>query len=150
MRTETEILVITVKPGWKAGTKVTFPRMGNDQVNQITPDLVFVIDEKPHEVYKRDANNLVTELTIPITDALTGTTIKLRSLDGRDIVVPMDDVVIKPGDEFVVANEGMPISKDPKKKGNLRIKFEVVFPEKLTDEQRESIRHILGKEKLIN
>jgi DnaJ homolog subfamily B member 4 len=144
MRTETEILVITVKPGWKAGTKVTFPGMGNDQVHQLAPDLIFVIDEKPHEVYKRDANDLVVELTIPLADALAGTTIKLQSLDGRDIMVPMDDVVIKPGDEFVVANEGMPISKDPKKKGNLRIKFEVVFPGKLTDEQRESIRQILG------
>jgi DnaJ homolog subfamily B member 4 len=144
MRTETEIIVITVKPGWKAGTKVTFPGMGNDQVHQLAPDLIFVIDEKPHEVYKRDANDLVVKLTIPLADALAGTTIKLQSLDGRDIMVPMDDVVIKPGDEFVVANEGMPISKDPKKKGNLRIKFEVVFPGKLTDEQRESIRQILG------
>ncbi|KAJ1704531.1 hypothetical protein LUZ63_004310 [Rhynchospora breviuscula] len=143
-RTETEILVITVKPGWKAGTKVTFPGMGNDQVNQVSPDIVFVIDEKPHEVYKRDANDLVAELTVPLADALAGSSINLQSLDGRDIVVPMDDVVIKPGDEFVVANEGMPISKDPGKKGNLRIKCEVAFPEKLTDQQRESLRQILG------
>ncbi|KAJ4797912.1 hypothetical protein LUZ62_049158 [Rhynchospora pubera] len=135
-RTETEILVITVKPGWKAGTKVTFPGMGND--------IVFVIDEKPHEVYKRDANDLVAELRVPLADALAGSSINLESLDGRDIVVPMEDVVIKPGDEFVVANEGMPISKDPGKKGNLRIICQVAFPEELTDQQRETLRQILG------
>ncbi|KAM0853622.1 hypothetical protein ACQ4PT_050955 [Festuca glaucescens] len=45
--TESEILTIDIKPGWKKGTKITFPEKGNEQLNQLPADLVFVIDEKP-------------------------------------------------------------------------------------------------------
>ncbi len=39
---------------------MTFPEKGNEQPNQIAAaDLVFVIAEKPHPVYKRDGNDLV-------------------------------------------------------------------------------------------
>ena len=54
-----EILTIDIKPGWKKGTKITFPEKGNEQPNVIASDLVFVIDEKPHPVFTRDGNDLV-------------------------------------------------------------------------------------------
>ncbi|KAL7166240.1 hypothetical protein ACSBR2_037006 [Camellia fascicularis] len=41
---ESEILTIEVKPGWKKGTKITFPDKGNEQLNQLPADLVFVIE----------------------------------------------------------------------------------------------------------
>lgn len=140
---ETEILSIDVKPGWKKGTKITFPGKGNEQVNLLPADLVFVIEEKPHDVYKRDGNDLVVQLKISLVDALAGTTISLTTLDGRDLAINVSDVV-NPGYELLVAKEGMPIAKEPGKKGNLRIKFDVKFPSRLTAEQRSAIRRILG------
>ena len=35
MKTESEILSIEVKPGWKKGTKITFAGKGNQQWNQL-------------------------------------------------------------------------------------------------------------------
>ncbi|CAA7397211.1 unnamed protein product [Spirodela intermedia] len=142
---ESEILTIDVKPGWKKGTKITFPDKGNEQANQLPADLVFVIDEKPHEVFKRDGNDLVVHQKIPLAEALAGTTLTLRTLDGRELAVPVTDVV-SPGYELVIAKEGMPIVREPGRRGNLRIKFDVKFPSKLTSEQRAALRRILAGE----
>ncbi|CAA6660852.1 unnamed protein product [Spirodela intermedia] len=131
---ESEILTIDVKPGWKKGTKITFPDKGNEQANQLPADLVFVIDEKPHEVFKRDGNDLVVHQKIPLAEALAGTTLTLRTLDGRELAVPVTDVV-SPGYELRTREEG-----------NLRIKFDVKFPSKLTSEQRAALRRILAGE----
>ncbi|RWW20877.1 hypothetical protein GW17_00014986 [Ensete ventricosum] len=91
---ETEILTIEIKPGWKKGTKITFPGKGNEQVNQLPADLVFIIDEKPHDVYKRDGSDLIVHQEIPLVDALAGTTVNLTTLDGRDLAVNVSNVVI--------------------------------------------------------
>lgn len=139
---QSEILVIDIKPGWKKGTKITFPRMGNEEANIIPADIVFVLDEKPHDVYSRSSNDLVVRRKISLGEALGGTTIKLRTLDGRDLAIPLT-CVVSPGHELVIAKEGMPIAREPGSKGDLKIKFDVIFPSSLTEEQRASIRNIL-------
>lgn len=138
-----EILPIEVKPGWKKGTKITFPEKGNDLPNVLPADLVFVIDEKPHEVYKRDGNDLIVTQKISLAEALSGFTVNLPTLDGRNLNIPITDV-ISPGYEKVVPKEGMPITKDQGKRGNLRIKFDIKFPSRLTSEQKAGIKRLLG------
>ncbi|XP_059289806.1 uncharacterized protein LOC132043322 [Lycium ferocissimum] len=143
LRTLEEILTIEIKPGWKKGTKVTFPEKGNQEPGIIPADLVFVIEEKPHHVYVRDGNDLTVNQEISLLEALTGKTLELTTLDGRNLIIPLTDIV-KPGHEVVVPNEGMPISKDPRKKGNLRIKMDVKYPTRLTEAQKSDLRRVLG------
>ncbi|XP_048227636.1 dnaJ homolog subfamily B member 1 isoform X2 [Ricinus communis] len=140
---ETEILTIDVKPGWKKGTKITFPDKGNEQLNQLPADLVFIIDEKPHDIYKRDGNGLIINQRVSLAEALGGTTVNITTLDGRSLSIPVHDIV-SPGYELVVAREGMPIAKEPGNRGDLRIKFEVKFPTRLTPEQRAGLKRALG------
>ncbi|KAL6988197.1 hypothetical protein U1Q18_013944 [Sarracenia purpurea var. burkii] len=137
-----EILTINVKPGWKKGTKITFPEKGNKQPNVIPSDLVFIIDEKPHSIFTRDGNDLVVTQKIPLAEALTGHTVNLTTLDGRKLTIPINNV-IHPNYEEVVPREGMPIPKDPTKKGNLRIKFNPKFPIRLTAEQKAGLKKLL-------
>ncbi|XP_010464510.1 PREDICTED: dnaJ homolog subfamily B member 1-like [Camelina sativa] len=138
-----EILTIEIKPGWKKGTKITFPEKGNEQRGIIPSDLVFIVDEKPHAVFKRDGNDLVITQKIPLVEALTGYTAQVTSLDGRTVTVPINSV-ISPSYEEVVKGEGMPIPKDPSKKGNLRIKFSIKFPSRLTTEQKSGIKRMFS------
>ncbi|XP_065850410.1 uncharacterized protein [Euphorbia lathyris] len=140
---ETEILSIDVKPGWKKGTKITFPDKGNEQLNQLPADLVFVIDEKTHSTFKRDGNDLIINQRVSLAEALGGTTVNLTTLDARNLSIPVHDIV-SPGYELVVAREGMPIAKEPGNRGDLRIKFEVKFPTRLTPEQRAGLKRALG------
>ncbi|XP_027368161.1 dnaJ homolog subfamily B member 4-like isoform X3 [Abrus precatorius] len=133
-----EILNIEIQPGWKKGTKITFPEKGNVQPNVIAADLVFIIDEKCHNVFTRDGNDLVVTKKILHQEAedLTGYTIQLTTLDGRPLTIAINNVIDSDYEE-VIAGEGMPISKDPSKKGNLRIKFNFEFPD-LVDATAES------------
>lgn len=138
-----EILTIEIKPGWKKGTKVTFPEKGNEQRGVIPSDLVFIIDEKPHSLFKRDGNDLVLTQKISLIEALTGYTAQITTLDGRNLTVPVNSI-ISPTHEEVVKGEGMPMPKEPSKRGNLRIKFNIKFPSRLTSEQKTGIKRLLS------
>ncbi|CAA0820829.1 DNAJ heat shock family protein [Striga hermonthica] len=138
-----EILTIDIKPGWKKGTKITFPEKGNEEPGIIPADLIFVLDERPHPVYTRDGNDLIARLEITLLESLTGKKIELTTLDGRNITVPLTEIV-KPGHEITVPNEGMPVSKDPRKKGALKIQIDVRYPKRLTESQKYELRRVLG------
>ncbi|CAL0313487.1 unnamed protein product [Lupinus luteus] len=138
-----EILTLEIKPGWKKGTKITFPEKGNEQPNIIPADLVFIIDEKPHGIFTRDGNDLVVTQKVSLVEALTGYSVHLTTLDGRNLTIPINNV-IHPNYEEVVPREGMPIPKDPSKKGNLRIKFNIKFPTRLTSEQKAGIKKLIA------
>ena len=145
--TEDKVLEIQIHPGWKIGTKVRFPKAGNEQPNGDSQDLVFVVEEKPHATFTREGNDLVCKVKIPLVDALAGSGSRrtVDMLDGRKLQVPVPSGVIKPGQESTVSGEGMPIRKDGsvEKKGNLILKWDVVFPDRLTPSQKEGIRKVL-------
>jgi len=150
--TEDKVLDIQIHPGWKSGTKIRFPKAGNEvHPSGDAQDLVFVVEEKPHEVFKRDDNNLIANLRIPLVEALAGpppgTKEKvLEFLDGRKLRVPFPVGVVKPGHQTRISGEGMPIRKDGavKTKGDLIVNWEVAFPDSLTPAQKEGVRTVLG------
>ncbi|GER55954.1 potyviral capsid protein interacting protein 1 [Striga asiatica] len=144
LTTVEEVLAIHIKPGWKKGTKITFPDKGNQKDGFAPGDLIFIVDEKPHPVYRRDGNDLITHQRISLLDALTGKTLNITTLDGRNLTVQVADIV-KPGYEMLIRNEGMPISKEPGKNGDLRIKFDIKFPSRLSNEQKSDLRRVLGR-----
>jgi DnaJ homolog subfamily B member 4 len=144
-RTETDVLVIDVKPGWKKGTKITFQEKGDENPGRIAADIVFVIDEKPHATYTREGNDLVVTRRLPLRESLTGVTVELATLDGRALRVQVDEV-IPPRSMKVVRGEGMPVTKTPGTKGDLRIRFEVAFPRELSAAQKEVLRQVLPAE----
>ncbi|KAM0825910.1 hypothetical protein ACQ4PT_069219 [Festuca glaucescens] len=110
------------------------------QWNQLPADLVFVVDERPHDVYRRDRNDLLAEARVTLAEALGGTVVVLAALDGRELAVDVgggeeeeeDAPVVCPGYELVVPMEGMPIAREPGRHGSLRIRFDVAFPDRLT------------------
>ncbi|KAJ7031335.1 hypothetical protein C8F04DRAFT_1041555 [Mycena alexandri] len=145
---EDKVLEIQVQPGWKSGTKVRFPHAGNEQFDGEAQDLVFVVEEKPHDVFERDGNDLMCRVSIPLLDALTDVGGKkiVEALDGRKLQVTVPRGVVKPGQQTTVAGEGMPIRKDGsvKKKGDLIVKWDVVFPDRITPAQKEGLKKVLG------
>ena len=45
---------------------------------------------------------------------------------------------------MVVPKEGMPMPRDPSRKGNLKIKFYIRFPSRLTEEQEDGVKKLLA------
>jgi DnaJ family protein B protein 4 len=138
-----KVLEIQVQPGWKAGTKLTFANEGDEIGNTGQfQDVVFIIKEKKHPVFARDGSNLIFKSAIPLKDALCGFTVEIPALDGRVIRQRIEGVVT-PGSSRLVPGEGMPISKQPGRKGDLIVTFDVIFPDKLSEQQKDRIRQVL-------
>lgn len=143
-----QVLEINVLPGWKSGTKVRFPRAGNEQPTGEPQDLVFVVEERPHPRFTRDGNDLIVTQRLPLVDALTGEGGKrtIEHLDGRKLQVSLPPGVVKPGQQTTLSGEGMPARKEGQvyKRGDLVVKWEIVFPDRLTPSQKEGIKKVLG------
>lgn len=137
-----EILSIDIKSGWKKGTKLTFPEKGSEQPRMILADLIFVIDEKPHGAFTREGNDLVATQKISLAEALTRHTVRLTTLDGRSLMIPINGV-IHPNYEEVVPGEGMPLPKEPSKRSSSRIKFDIKFPTRLPAELKAGMKELL-------
>jgi DnaJ-class molecular chaperone len=69
-RAEDKVLTIDIKPGWKTGTKITFPREGDQSPNTIPADIVFIIKDKPHSLFKRDGSDLIYTANISLREVL--------------------------------------------------------------------------------
>lgn len=67
-RLEDKILTIDIKPGWKAGTKITFPKEGDQSPNSVPADVVFVIRDKPHPLFSRDGSDITYKAKIALRD----------------------------------------------------------------------------------
>ncbi|XP_012260458.2 dnaJ homolog subfamily A member 1 [Athalia rosae] len=124
-----KILEVHVDKGMVDGQKITFTGEG-DQEPELEPgDIVILLDEKEHEVFKRSGNDLIMRMQLELVEALCGFQKVIRTLDERDLVVTcIPGEVTKHGDIKCVLNEGMPVYKDPFTRGRLIIQFVVNFP----------------------
>jgi len=144
-RLESKILKINVKKGWKAGTKITFEREGDELPGIIPADITFILGEKPHGKFERNGNDLIYKHVISLKDALIGTNIKIDTLDKRTLNIPINKIVY-PNYKHTIPNEGMPISKKPGNKGNLVIMFDIIFPQRLNESQKDMIKQCFKNE----
>jgi len=93
-------------------------------------DVVFVLHATPHESFERSGNDLLTHVTITLSEALLGfSRIILKHLDGRGIKLSSPpNKIIKPHDTIVLRGEGMPTYKRPDSKGDLYVVFDIEMP----------------------
>lgn len=68
MRTEDKILNIVIKKGWKEGTKITFPKEGDETPENIPADIAFVLKDKGHAHFKRDGSNIIYNCKISLKE----------------------------------------------------------------------------------
>ena len=94
---DAKIVEIRLLPHWKKGTKVTFPGEGSLQPDGSRADVVFILDEKPHDRFKRDGDTLIHKRRVHLSEALCGTNVQLLSLDGRQLTIDCTNNLISPG-----------------------------------------------------
>lgn len=143
---ETKILEVHIDKGMRDQQNIVFKGEGDQQPDIQPGDVMIVLQQKPHDIFVRNGDDLLMRQEISLTEALCGFEYVIKHLDGRDLLIrhPPGEV-IKPGDLKGVLGEGMPQYKNPFEKGNLYIKFEIVFPENnfATEEQMKQIEAVL-------
>lgn len=125
----TKILEVHIDKGMTEGQKVVFHGEGDQEPGLDAGDVIIVLVEKEHEIFHRQNEDLMMKMDINITEALTGFQRVIHTLDKRDIVITSQPgEVIKYGEVKCVADEGMPVHRNPFQKGRLIIQFKVEFP----------------------
>jgi len=101
--------------------------------------LSLLFKKKKHPHFTRDGNDLIYKRSIPLTEALCGTSFTVKGLNGETFTVDTSDEVINPHTRKRVPGKGMPI-KNSSSYGDLIVEFDVQFPRKLNSNQKKKIR----------
>lgn len=130
---ENKEITIKLERGMRHGMQIgVLGEGGDDSPNR---QLLMVIEEKPHRLYKRNEDVLVHTHRTSLKEALLGIAVELETLDSPpqplNIFVPG---VIVPGHQHVVPGRGM------FNQGALVIVFDIVFPRSLTSQQQDMIQ----------
>eukprot|EP01113_Clastostelium_recurvatum_P047034 TRINITY_DN832_c0_g1_i2.p1 TRINITY_DN832_c0_g1~~TRINITY_DN832_c0_g1_i2.p1 ORF type:complete len:424 (-),score=142.24 TRINITY_DN832_c0_g1_i2:287-1558(-) len=142
---EKKVLEVHIDKGMKHGQKITFSGEGDQAPDMVPGDIVIVLAQKEHDVFKREGDNLIMEQDITLYEALCGCTFAVKHLDDRHLLVKSEGI-IKPGDIKVVPGHGMPRYKQIFDKGLLIVKFNITFPDQRpTDAQAKQLAAILPK-----
>ncbi len=102
-------------------------------------DLYVHIRVAAHERYRRENDDLVTDLPVSIAQASLGARYLLPTLDGdEEILVPAGT---QPGREFVLRQRGVPRLQG-RGRGDLRVRVQVQVPTKLTEPEVELLKKL--------
>lgn len=142
-RKEEKVLNITVKAGWKAGTKITFQQEGDQTPGKIPADIIFIIRDKPHPVFKREGSDLRYTAPVSLKQALCGTTISVPTLQGDRITVSSQGEILKPTTVKRLSGRGLPFPKEPSRRGDLLVSYDIKFPDSLPPGTKELLSEIL-------
>jgi len=100
-------------------------------------DLYVHLRVAEHDRYRRENDDLVTDLPVSIAQAALGSKFKLATLDGEEeIIVPPGT---QPGRQFVLRQRGVPRVQG-RGRGDLRVVVDVQVPTKLTDAESDLLR----------
>ncbi len=133
---------IPLKSGLSNGNKITLSGKGH-QFKHAKTDLILVINEKPHNTFKRLDNNLFVDVNLKLYQALFGFDKIINHLDGRKLHISSSGKT-----EFnavrKITGEGMK-SLQTGAKGDLFVRFNVELPNLtgLPSETKTQLKSIL-------
>jgi DnaJ family protein A protein 2 len=84
---EKKFLEVHVDKGMKGGQHITFPGESDQAPDTESGDVIIIVEEKPHERFKREGNDLLTEVEVDILTALGGGQFCIKHLDDRALVI---------------------------------------------------------------
>jgi DnaJ family protein A protein 2 len=139
-----ETLNVSVEKGMSEGEDIIFRGKSHEAPGYISGDVRFVIQEQKHAIFDRKGDNLVIIKTIPLVNALTGFSFSLTHLDGKELFISTPpNLIISPGMQLEVPNEGLPRRKWISERGTLFVRFNIDFPVTLNSSQINSLNSCL-------
>ena len=135
---------VKIPPGIQHNTTLRLAGMGEDTIPNIPRgDIHLTIFINDHSVFRRDGDDLISDLTIPVWYAILGEKVNVKTIDGRDL-----ELTINPGTQFdqvlAVQGAGMPSMNDERFKGRLLVKLKITIPNNLTDKQKTLIKNAIN------
>jgi curved DNA-binding protein len=109
-------------------------------------DLYLVTRVSRDPVFERRGDHLHTQLTVPLTTAVLGGEVRVPTLTGAvQLKIPAGT---QPGQQIRLRGQGMPLLRDPSKRGDLFVTVAVQLPNTLDERARKLFEELRAEHKL--
>jgi molecular chaperone DnaJ len=130
-------LEVKIPAGAREGTRVRLANEGSAGTGGgPRGDLYVVVRVQPHPRFERKGVDLITEVAVPLDDAVLGGEVEVQTLEGKRIAITIPPLT-QNGRTIRLGGLGMPKLDTKKARGDLLAKVRVVLPEKLSERERE-------------
>lgn len=106
-------------------------------------DIIIILNEIPDKYFIRKNNDLYINYNISLVKSLCGGNISFNHLDNKTFTLSFNNI-IKPNSEYKINNLGMYNT------GNLFIKFNIIFPNKIPEEYKKYLIKLLPSKNYNN
>jgi molecular chaperone DnaJ len=137
---------LDIPAGVDDGMRMRVPNKGNEDFDGRRGDLYIHITVKEDKVFKRNGDDIYVEVPIFFTSAILGDKIKIPTLTSEKELDISSHT--KDNTKYRFKGEGI-ANVHTGRKGNLIAVLKIIYPEKLTDEQKELLEKLhksFGKE----
>lgn len=123
-----EEIEIVVPAGIEGGEMIRLQGQGEAVSGGVSGDLYVKVHVAPDSRFKKEGSNIVTELTVKLTDALLGAEYTIETLDGSEALsIPTG---VSHGEVLAVKGKGVPMGRG--KRGDLLVRIKIQLPHKLS------------------
>ncbi len=130
-------VMIPVPAGTESGLKIRVKGQGSAGRNGAPAgDLVVTFHVEPDRFFHREGLDVVCAVTINLAQAVLGSRLKVKTLDGKKVVLKIP-AGTQPGRKFRIRGEG--IAKG-ERRGDQYVTIQVALPDELSPEQLELFR----------
>ena len=131
-----ETIKIKIPAGVEEGNYMTMSGQGNQNVSGTSGDLIIVFEEKDHQFFVRDGENVILELLISFPVAVLGGKIEIPTLDGKvGLKIPKG---IQSGQILRLKGKGFPKIRS-RFYGDQLVKIQIDTPKKLSRSSKNLI-----------
>ena len=140
--TEIETIHVDIPKGISNKEVIVVSNRGHMINENNIGDLKISVNVLPHNIFKREGNDLVFLKKLSLKESLCGFSLEIKHLNGKILNMnnTVNPTIIKPGYKKIVPNMGMITNQQT---GNLIIDFEIEFPDNLDSDKIESLKNIL-------
>lgn len=131
-------LEVNIPAGARSGTKVRMAGEGGG--GQPVGDLLLVVTVQPHPVFKREGDDLHTDIPVDVYTALLGGEARVPTLNG-DVLLNIPPET-QGGKMFRLAGKGMPKLRHPSEYGDLYGRVVLRIPTHLTERERHLVEEL--------
>ncbi len=129
-------VTVTIPAGIDSGQTLRLQGQGEaGEVGAPEGDLLLTIHIKPHDIFKREGNNVYMSMPISFKQAALGAEISVPTLDGNVKLTIKEGT--QTGTTFRLAGKGIPSLRNSKIRGDQLVEVVVEVPKNLTTHQKE-------------
>jgi molecular chaperone DnaJ len=139
-----EIIQVRIPAGVAEGMQLSMSGKGNAAARSGVPgDLLILIEEKEHDHFIRDGNNIIYEHLISVPDASLGTSMEIPTLEGKARI--KIEAGTQSGKILRLKGKGLP-DLNGYNRGDLLVNINVWTPRKLSKEEQQILESLKDSE----